>query len=292
MQDLNLFELPNIVWFIIEPSGFTKMIIHNDLAQAEIYLYGANLTHFQPKGREKVIFDGQDTVMVPDKTLHAGIPICWPWFGPHPTDNTKPQHGFARTMLWRVKETKQLDSGETKIVLGLEETPESLRLFNYPFALELTFVIGEKLFIHLKSTNRSDKSFTFTQALHNYFSVSDIGNIVINGIENRSFIDLNDSERQKSESTPLKVDRILNRTYIPSNDNCEIVDTGLDRKVIIQKRGSNSTTIWNPGVDSGIHDLPRDTYRRFVCVETTNAREDSISLESGQSYELIQKIEI
>ena len=104
MQNLQKFEIPDIVRFEKTQYGLTKMIVTNDLAEAEIYLYGGNLTHFQPKGETAVIFEGKKSDMHPDKTLHAGIPICWPWFGPHPTDSSKPQHGFARNRLWEVRE--------------------------------------------------------------------------------------------------------------------------------------------------------------------------------------------
>jgi len=31
------------------------------------------------------------------RAIHGGVPVCFPWFGNHPTDATKPAHGFART---------------------------------------------------------------------------------------------------------------------------------------------------------------------------------------------------
>ena len=43
------FEIPKTVRFEKNRAGLTKLMISNALADAEIYLYGANLTHFQPK---------------------------------------------------------------------------------------------------------------------------------------------------------------------------------------------------------------------------------------------------
>jgi hypothetical protein len=57
-QDLKLFEIPNTLSFIKSDSGLTKVIVTNELAEAEIYLHGAHLTHFQPKGEKPLIFDG------------------------------------------------------------------------------------------------------------------------------------------------------------------------------------------------------------------------------------------
>jgi glucose-6-phosphate 1-epimerase len=34
----------------------------------------------------------------PGKSIRGGVPVCWPWFGPHATVATLPAHGFARTV--------------------------------------------------------------------------------------------------------------------------------------------------------------------------------------------------
>ncbi len=290
MQTLEKFEIPHIVRFEKNQYGLTKMIITNDLAEAEIYLFGGNLTHFQPKGEMAVIFEGKKSEMHPDKTLHAGIPICWPWFGPHPTDSSKPQHGFVRNRLWEVREVEQLPAGETQVVLGLSEDKETLELFAHPFKLELTFTIGKQLHVDLKTYNSDTCPISFTQALHNYFFVSDIDQVVVNGVEDVPFIDLTDEDKEKREAAPLLIDRVINRVYEPTDQRCDIIDKGSSRQVTIDKKGSNSTTIWNPGPNNGLHDLPGDLYRQFVCVETTNARRDTIILEPGASYHIAQNI--
>ena len=292
MSSFQKFEIPQIVQFQNNESGLEKMIITNDFAEAEIYLYGGNLTHFQPKGEEPVIFDGKETVMYPGKTLHAGIPICWPWFGPHPDDTAKPQHGFARNRLWEVKETKQLTNGETRAVLGLQEDEESLKLFPHPFELELVFMIGKRLRIELKTYNSGDLPFNITQALHSYFSVSDIEEIAVYGLEKTPFIDLTDENRKKSEDAPLHIDKVINRVYGPTDRRCEIVDNGLQRRLVIDKEGSNSTTVWNPWSENGLHDLPGEQYRKFICIETVNALKDMITLAPQSSHAIVQEISV
>ncbi len=292
MQNLQKFEIPQIVRFEKNQSGLTKMIITNDLADAEIYLFGGNLTHFQPKGEMAVIFEGKKSEMHPDKTLHAGIPICWPWFGPHPTDSSKPQHGFARNRLWEVRAVEQLPTNETQVVLGLSEDEGTLELFAHPFELELSFVIGKQLRVDLKTFNSGTEPISFTQALHSYFYLSDIDNAVVHGVEETLFVDLTDESREKSETAPLRIDRVINRVYEPTDSLCEIIDKEIGRKITINKEGSNSTTIWNPGPNNGLHDLPGDLYRQFVCVETTNARRDIITLEPGASHHIVQLIHL
>ena len=291
-QDLVKFEIPNTISFIKSDSGLTKIIVTNTLAEAEIYLHGGHLTHFQPKGEEALVFDAKESYVTPPKSVHAGIPICWPWFGAHPTDSSKPQHGFARDSLWRLKDTKVLDSKETEVVLTLKDDEQTHTLFPYAFELELTFTIGKRVSIELKTTNTDTDSFTITQALHTYFAISDIEGVTVTGVETTPFIDYTDDKKEKSEVSALEINQEVNRVYIPTDTRCTIVDKVLNRKIVIEKSGSDSTTIWNPWRESGIHDLPDEKYRKFVCIETTNALQDAVTLRPNQSHQIRQVISV
>jgi len=291
-QDLKQFAIAGILSFATNNGNLTKIIITNELAEAEIYLHGGHLTHFQPKGEEALIFDAKESYVTPPKSVHAGIPICWPWFGPHPTDSTKPQHGFARDRVWSVKSTKVLDSKETEVVLTLKDDKETRTLFPFAFALELTFTIGKTLSIALKTTNRDENSFTITQALHTYFAISDIETISIAGVEETPFVDYTDNKKAKSEKTELEIHQEVNRVYVPTDASCTIIDKDLNRKIVIEKSGSDSTTIWNPWRESGIHDLPDEKYRKFVCIETTNALQDAVTLQANESHMIRQVISV
>ncbi len=291
-QEYRLYEIPDNLYFQKTENGLTKIIIDNEHAEAEIYLHGANLTHFQPKGESPVIFNAKETIFAASKTVHAGIPICWPWFGAHPTESGKPQHGFARDMCWKLKSAKMLDSNETEVVLTLKESPHTLELWPYAFELELTFTVGKSLSVSLKTTNTAAKPFTFTQALHTYFAVSDIESVQAEGVEETPYIDYTDAKKEKVEPGALHINRTVNRVYIPTQATCRIIDPLLKRTIMIEKEGSNSTTIWNPWQESGIHDLPGDAYRKFLCIETTNALYDSKTLEPGEAHLIVQKVSI
>jgi len=286
------FELPGQIAFKKSENALTKIVVDNRYAEAEIYLHGANLTHFCPKGGEAVIFNAKETVYSATKTVHAGIPICWPWFGAHPSESTKPQHGFARDMLWKPMRTRTVDDGESEIILTLESTPESLQLWPYTFRLELTFTVGSSLRIELKTTNTAALPFTLTQALHSYFFVGDIASVEARGVEGTPYVDYTDDKREKIETAPLRINRMVNSVYLPTDAACTIMDEELNRRIIIEKEGSRSTTIWNPWEESGIHDLPGDAYRKFLCIETTNALSDARTLQPGESTAITQTVSV
>jgi len=59
------FEIEDILYIEKNKDTGKKIIIENEFAEAEIYLLGGHLTHFQPKGEEKVIFDGKESYILP-----------------------------------------------------------------------------------------------------------------------------------------------------------------------------------------------------------------------------------
>lgn len=289
---MKAFEIENILSIHAYEGMGSKIIINNIFAQAEIYLKGAHLSHFQPHNQEKVIFDGKESYFLPHKNAHFGIPICWPWFGPHPTDKHKPQHGFARNMLWKVKETSTLPQGETKVVLFLKEDENTLALFPHNFTLEVTYIIGKQLHTEITTHNTSRDPMTITQALHNYLYVSDITQTHINGLEKTTYIDQLDNNKTKQQQTKLDFNKTIDRIYILHSTNCIICDPLLNRNIVLKKKQSNSTTIWNPWEKSEIHDLPHEQYKHFICVETCNTKEDKKTIQPNEYFSLKQIISI
>ena len=284
------YLLDNKVWIEKTSEGLQKLSIATDLAAAEIYLHGAHLTHYQPHGQSPVIFDAQASRVTPPKAVHAGIPICWPWFGPHPTDSSKPQHGFVRDRVWILSKVHALADEEIEVILSLKSNAHTQALFDFSFELELTFTIGNTLTLSLKTTNLDTKSFTITQALHTYFAISHLSNVQIKGVENCSYVDYTDHKIVKKDKEALIVQQEVNRVYVPSNATVFIEDSKAKRTIVVSKSGSHSTTIWNPWVENGIHDLKGDAYNRFVCVETTNALEDAVSIAPQRSHTITQHI--
>jgi len=287
---MHKFEIDNVLSIETDENSNKKIVIHNTFCEAEIYLLGGNLTHFKPKAEEKVIFDGKKSYILPNKSAHFGIPICWPWFGPHPTDTDKPQHGFARTMLWEISETQTLQTGETFIKLQLTENEDTLALYPHSFELTLTFTIGKTLSMSLTTQNTSKQPMSVTQALHSYLYVNQVQDIRIEGLENISYLDQLDHHNIKHSSEPIEIQSELDRIYIDTGGVCRIIDPVLKRKIHIQKEHSQTTVVWNPGKENTLHDVGKEKYNKFVCIETANTKEDTITISPNMAYTLSQKI--
>jgi D-hexose-6-phosphate mutarotase len=62
-----------------------------------------------------------------------------------------------------------------------------------------------------------------------------------------------------------------------------IPDSGWRRRIVIEKRGSSSTVVWNPwqAKASALADLGAEAWPHFVCVEPANAAENAVTLAPG-----------
>ncbi len=147
------YAIPNHVQFKAGDGGLTMAEISNAHATARIALQGAHLMTWQPKGQEPVIWLSKFAKFAPGKSIRGGVPICWPWFGPHATDSKLPGHGFARTVMWEVLETKIIPDGGTFLRFGLIETDATRPQWPHPCSVQIEFAIGKTLNINLVTRN-------------------------------------------------------------------------------------------------------------------------------------------
>jgi D-hexose-6-phosphate mutarotase len=165
--------------------------------------------------------------------------------------------------------------------LGLHQTEATLKLFPFDFSAELMVTVGAKLETSLTVHNTGKNSFTFSEALHTYFNISDIADISIDGLGGTEYEEGTriDARKRQSESK-LVIRKGENRRSIDTLKECVITDTVFDRKIHAAKQGSSVTVVWNPGAEAEktMKDIREGGYRIFVCVEAVNACEDVVTL--------------
>jgi glucose-6-phosphate 1-epimerase len=68
----------------------------------------------------------------------------------------------------------------------------------------------------------------------------------------------------------------------------------LGRRIIVEKSGSDTTTVWNPWVakSAALSDFGDDEWQQMVCIETVNAAENSITLAAGARHCLTARISV
>ena len=263
-------------------NGFEYIEVCNRTAQAKVALQGAHLFHYQRQDQEPLIWLSQASFFEPGKAIRGGIPICWPWFGKHPSPKM-PQHGFARTAPWELLESDETDEDETKLTLQLQHLPEHFKLWPYRFELRLHITIGQTLTLALTTTNCDEQSFTITSALHSYFAVSDIQNVSIEGLENTPYLDTV-TNRQEMQTGRVRITREVDRIYHQVHNPLTLHDR--ERTVTIDSTGSSSVVVWNPWVDkcARMADMDDGAYQKMVCIETANALDDARVLDPGAGH--------
>ena len=281
------FSIEGEVGFAEMEEDLVFMTVSNKYADADICLYGAHITSFRPHKSMDLLWMSPDSSFEVGKPIRGGIPVCFPWFGPHKTDSDKPQHGFARLMYWDVLSTLTNTSGETVVKLQLCSSEETKAFWEHDFCAEMTIVVGKTLVETLKVTNTSSKPFDYTCALHTYYSLSAIESVTIEGLKGITYFNQLTGGYDIQEEEILEIQEPLTRHYLNTESQVVIADSAFSRRIKVDKSGSKVTTVWNPGAETcaNIGDLPDDGYETFVCVEATNAFDYPVSLNPGESFE-------
>jgi glucose-6-phosphate 1-epimerase len=289
IEELNArFAIPGEVAVAAGPGGLPVVTVRNTHATATIALQGATVTGFQPHGPEPVLWVSRQAVYAEDKAIRGGIPLCWPWFGAHPSDPTKPAHGFVRTRPWTLMRTAGASDGATEVRLGLSDDEATRALWPHAFALELVVTVGPALRVRLIARNTGATPFVCGGALHSYFRVGDVTAIAIEGLDGCAYVDQVDERRLKTQHGAVTIVGETDRVYQDITGPCTIEDPVLRRRITVAKDGSRTTVVWNPWQEKArrLADFGDDEYPRMVCVEVANAPGDTATVAPGGEHAL------
>ncbi|HKI62753.1 MAG TPA: D-hexose-6-phosphate mutarotase [Mariprofundaceae bacterium] len=287
MGDLNqAFGIEDQVVFIDGPGGMPIVRVNNELGEASIALQGAHVLGFQARGQEPIIWMSDEATYAQGKSLRGGVPVCWPWFGPHGSDSTLPGHGPARTVNWKPVASEALGDGSTKVSFELVETDKTRQQIPHLLRVQLHVTVGSSLRLELETTNLGKASFTLGEALHTYFLVGDVRLAHVEGLDGCEYIDKMDGGARKQQHGPVSISSETDRIYLGTGGHSEIIDPAMGRKIVIESQGSASMVVWNPWVETAakMGDLGPDGYLKMLCVETANAADDVVLLKAGGTH--------
>lgn len=266
--------------------GYPVLDVVHPAATARVALHGAQIMEWTPAGQEPVLYLSPQAVYREGKAIRGGVPICWPWFGPHETDRSLPAHGFARNRFWTLSDAGEDEAG-VLLRFTLADDDESRRLWPHAFRLEMTMNVGAELRLALRMVNMGDAAFTITGALHTYLAVGDIRRVTIEGLDGAEYLDMVGTKEVRRQDGNIVFDQEVDRDY-RSAAEVRVKDAALGRVLTVLGEGSHCTVVWNPWIDkaAALSDVPDADYQRFVCVETANAWEDRITLKRGEAHTL------
>jgi glucose-6-phosphate 1-epimerase len=270
-------------WQMGTRNGIEVVELVSAASTCTVALGGAQVLSFAPRGEPDWLWVSDKARWSVGTALRGGVPICFPWFGPHPTERAFPAHGFARTRLWRLRGVDEPAPGQLRAVFELASDAATSALFPHPFTARQRVTVGEDLELSFEVANDGPGPLSFEVALHSYFSVSDVGSVAVAGLERCAFVDkVAGGLRTQQGEAPLRIEGEVDRVY-DSGGPVTLLDPVRPRQLQIQPAGARSTVVWNPGPEktAALADMDRDGYRGFVCVETGSLGEHRITLPPG-----------
>lgn len=261
------------------------MDLSNKLAECKFTLWGANLLSYLPRGEQHDIFwMGDRNGFGSHQAIRGGIPVCWPRFAAEELNNNLPRHGFARTSYWQPQRVSATaNKTEAEFLLDAAEQ------YDIAATAVLRFEITDKLICSLETTNHGDKPFEFSEALHCYFNVSSLENVKIAGLDGLGYKNSLDGQ-QYTQQGDLQIKGEFDAIFAHQSGAVKIIDTGYQRRIIIEKAGSNNTVVWNPAKD--LAEMSEGQYKRFVCVEPANVGVNHICLQPGQIHKIMFSVRV
>jgi len=147
---------------------------------------GGLISGWRCGGRELLYLD-LERFLDPAQSVRGGFPVLFPITGGLP-DNQLPlpqgtftigQHGFARTLPWRME---PLADGRG-VALELSDTEETLKAYPFQFLLRMEVRLAPgALEIATTVSNRSGEPMPFSFGLHPYFNLSSLDGVRIEGL--------------------------------------------------------------------------------------------------------------
>jgi len=284
-----LFDIPGTLRWQRGPNGLTHAVISTPTADAELYLQGAHLTNWTPHGQRPVLFLSPKNPFVAGKAIRGGVPIIFPWFGPRRDGKPGPDHGFARTTEWTLESARARDDGTIEILLTLTSSAATRELFAPDFLLRFRVTVGSTLEMELETHTVSTEAFRFEAALHAYLAVSDVRHASVTGLEGTVYIDKTDGFKRKSrDAQPLRIAKETDQVYVNTSGPCIVHDPAWNRRIVVEKSGSESTVIWNPWIEKTetMSDMEPDGWKQMLCVEAANVADNAVHLPPGGSHKM------
>lgn len=283
------FGIPAAARFETGPGGLVRLRLATPVAEAEVYLHGGHVTHYQPRGSGPVLFASAQSRFDAKAAIRGGVPVIFPWFGPRADDASAPMHGFARTAEWDVGSVARQADGGVVVVLRLDASDATRSAWPHPFVLRHRITVGAALDLALVVDNPSAEPLVFEEALHTYLAVGDVREVSVTGLGGTTYIDKTDGMRRKPQGgEPLRLTGETDSVYLGTRAACVVDDPAGGRRLVVDKAGSETTVVWNPWAAKAhaMADLGGEEWLRMLCVEPANAADNRVTLPPGARHEM------
>ena len=279
------FGIPGLATASAGHGGLPRVLIFSPHAAGEMYLHGGHVTSWTPTGARDALYCSPNAVWHDGLAIRGGVPICFPWFANNAAIPAAPSHGFVRTKAWSLQSVEHIGDS-VAVSMFTESTEETRKWWPFDFRLVCRATFGAQLQLELIVTNTGSSPFSFEEALHGYFSIGDVQDAAVRGLDGTRYIDKVDHFTEKTQSGDVRISSETDRIYVNTQHDLELVDPALRHPVTIRKQNSATTVVWNPWADksASMSDLGPGQWKHFLCVETANVGASAVHLGPGESH--------
>lgn len=261
--------------------GQQRLLIDAPAGAAEIYLHGATVTSWVPRGGSEVIFTSRQAVFDGSTAIRGGIPLCLPEFGVGINGDAVPKHGWARITPWQLRTVTSTDDDGVRALLSVSR--------DHLTAL-YEVEVGETLRLGLSLRNDGNEPRTVEAAAHTYLSVHDATACLISGLAGASYSDnlaRSPQEAHRVQEGEVHISGPVDRIY-DSAEPVTVTDPGHRRTIRVDKRNAPSTIVWNPWstYSAPLPDMADDEFPTMVCVEGGAVRGHAPIINPGASWSM------
>ncbi|OIW11106.1 hypothetical protein TanjilG_22913 [Lupinus angustifolius] len=275
---------------IKDKNGIEQVVLRNQRgASAKVSLHGGQVLSWKTENGEELLFTSNKAIFNPPKPVRGGIPICFPQFG---NRGSLEQHGFARNKIWAIDQNPpplpNYSNGNAYIDLLLIPSEDDHKLWphSFEFRLRVSLAVDGYLTMISRIRNVNSKPFSFSFGYHTYFSISDISEVRVEGLETLDYLDnLCEKKRFTEQGDALTFESEVDRVYIDSSNMVAVLDHERKRTFVIRKDGLPDVVVWNPWEKKAksMVDLGDEEYKQMVCVDGA-AIEKPITLKPGEEW--------
>ena len=279
------FGIPGVAAVVPGNGGLPKVRISSAEAVGDMYLHGAHVTSWKPRGAEEVLFVSSQSRWEDGQAIRGGVPVCFPWFADRADNPKAPNHGFVRTKAWQLESI--VPSGASVTVTMVTTSADANRAW-WPadFRLLHRVTFGRELTHELIVTNTGTTSLRFEEALHTYFDVGHIEQVRVHGLDTVRYLDKTDLNREKIQHGAVDIVSETDRVYLNTPHAIDLEDRAWRRHIHVAKENSLTTVVWNPWVRKAraLPDLGDDEWTQMICIESSNVADFAVVLAPGQQH--------
>ncbi|GAB6900510.1 D-hexose-6-phosphate mutarotase [Kineosporia succinea] len=243
-----------------------------DGAELVVCAHGGHVLGWTPAGGEPRLWLSPTAECGPGLAIRGGVPVIFPQFAGR---GPLPKHGVARNRAWSV-----VESGAGTWTAKLTDDENTRDIWPYAFELELTArAAGQTLDLALTARNTDDRPWSFTAALHSYFTVGDPATTV-GGLGGLTASDNADGSQQQLDESLLALG--TRDIAVEGAGGPVTLDDSRLGRLVVTANGFPDRVVWNPGAGHGLGDVPPGGESGFVCIEP--ALLEPVELAPGSAW--------